>query len=64
MANNKEIVSGLTYSDAEKIADQIFNKNDANHPIIDNQGNGFISILENGEPNISASSIFIKKVSL
>jgi hypothetical protein len=60
----KEVVPGLTSDDVKKIADQIFNQKDENHPQLKASGNGFIDILENGKPDISASPIFIKKVNL
>ena len=64
MAEKNEVVPGLTSEDVKKIADQIFNQKDINHPLSDKKTSGFLDILENGKPNISASSIFIKKMSL
>ena len=57
----REVVPGLMSSDVKKIADQILNRTDENHPYTNKNVNGFLDILENGEPNISASEIFIRK---
>jgi len=64
MANKKEIVPGVTSTDVKKITDQVFNRTDGNHPQLNLSGNGFIDILQKGKPDISASSVFIKKASL
>jgi hypothetical protein len=49
----------------KNIAEQIYNRNDGNHPqYAKGKNNGFTDILENFEPDISASPVFIKKVSL
>ena len=62
---NKEIVPGLSANDVKDITNQIYNRNDENHPHCPSEGiNGFIDILENAKPDISASPIFVKKVSL
>jgi hypothetical protein len=60
---SNEVVPGLSTDDVRVIADKIFNQKDRNHPHSRKQTNGFLDILENGKPNISASSIFIRKVS-
>ena len=60
---DKEIVPGLTSADVREIADQIFNRTDGNHPQLSKPGNGFIDILRNGKSKVSASSVFIRKVS-
>jgi len=60
----KEVVPGLTSADVKEIADQIFNKTDGNHPQLSVSGNGFINILQNGKPDISASPVFVRKASL
>ncbi|MDR1838282.1 MAG: hypothetical protein LBQ93_01660 [Treponema sp.] len=60
----KEVVPGLTSADVKEIADQIFNKTDGNHPQLRVSGNGFIDILQNGKPDISASPVFVRKASL
>jgi len=60
----KEVVPGLTSADVREIADQIFNKTDGNHPQLRVSGNGFIDILQNGKPDISASPVFVRKASL
>ena len=60
----KEVVPGLTVADMKKIADQILEKTDVNHPQSSKPGNGFLDILENGKADISASPIFIRKVNL
>jgi len=59
----KEIVPGLTSADVREIADQIFSRTDGNHPQLSKPGNGFMEILQNGESNISASPVFIRKAS-
>ena len=60
----KEVVPGLTVADMKKIADQILERTDVNHPQSSKPGNGFLSILENGKADISASPVFIRKVNL
>jgi len=52
----------LSLADEEKIINEILSRNDGNSPR--NKDSGFRDILKNGKPDISASSIFIKKVSL
>lgn len=64
MNSDKEIIPGLSAAEVEEITDKIFSRNDTNHPLSNNKSSGFVDILENAKPNISASSIFIKKVSL
>jgi len=65
MANiKKEVVPGLTTEDVEKIADHIFDRTDYNHSQLGESKNGFMEILQNGKPVISASPVFIKKVIL
>ena len=65
MANiEREIVPGLTAADVKEIADQVFSRTDGNHPQISTSDNGFIDILKNGKPDLSVSSIFIRKVNL
>jgi hypothetical protein len=56
-----EVVPGLSRGDVKVIADKIFKQKDRNHPHSRKKANGFLDILENGKPNISASSIFIRK---
>ena len=63
-ATEKEVVPGLTSADVKEIADQVFNRTDGNHPQLRTSGNGFIDILQNGKPDISASAVFIRKASL
>ena len=60
----KEIISGLTSADVKKIAKQVFNRTDGNHPQLNASENGFIDILQNGKSDISASPAFINKVAL
>jgi len=60
----KEVVPGLTSNDVREIADKIFKKTDGNHPQSSRSESGFINILKNGKPDISASSVFIRKVSV
>ena len=64
MANKKEIAPGLYSSDIKAITDQIYNRKDGNCPILSKTNKSFEDILRNGKPNISASSIFVKKVFL
>jgi len=64
MAKKREIVPGVTANDVRKITDQVFDRTDENHPQLNLSGNGFIDILQKGKPDISASSVFIKKASL
>jgi len=64
MANKREVVPGLSSADVKVIADQSFNRKDGNCPILTRTNKSFEDILRNGKPNISASSIFIKKVNL
>ena len=59
----REIVPGTTAADIREIAEQIINRTDGNHPQLASE-NGFIDILQNGKPDISASPVFLKKVSL
>ena len=63
-STEKEIVPGLTTDEVRIIAEQIFNRRDENHPQINSSETGFINLLQNGKPELSASSIFIKKVNL
>jgi hypothetical protein len=60
----REVVPGLTSADVKEIADQVFNRTDGNHPQLSVSGNGFIDILKDGKPDISASPVFVRKVSL
>jgi len=65
MVNAKrEVVPGLTVADMRKIADQVLGRKDINHPQSGKTENGFLDILQNGKPDISASNIFVKKVIL
>jgi ATP sulfurylase len=58
----KEVVSGLTVADVKEIADQVFRRTDGNHPQLNKPMNGFIDILQKGKPEISASPIFVRKI--
>jgi hypothetical protein len=60
---SKEVVPGLTSDDVKEISEKIFKQKDGNHPHSRKQTNGFLSILKNNKPDISASNIFIRKVS-
>ena len=60
----KEVVPGLTVADVKEIADQVFSRTDGNHPQLNKPENGFIDILQKGNPDISASSVFIRKANL
>ena len=63
MVNSEnEVVPGLTSADVREIAEQIFNRTDGNLPQFSASENGFMDILQNEKPDISASSIFIRKV--
>ena len=65
MKDLDEVVPGLSSNDVKIIAEQIYNRTDGNHPhYAREENNGFLDILENAEPNISASPVFAKKVSL
>jgi len=64
VATEREVVPGLTSADVKEIADQIYNKRDGNHPQLSKPGNGFIDILRDGKPDISASPVFIRKANL
>ena len=60
----EEVVPGLSRIDLKAISDQIFSKNDKNSPLYVREGNnGFLDILTNAKPDISASSTFVNKVS-
>ena len=60
----KEVVPGLTSVDVRIIAKQVFNRTDSNHPQLSASENGFIDILQDGKSDISASPVFINKVTL
>ena len=60
----KEVVPGLTTADIKIITDQVISRTDENHPQLKMSGNGFINILQNGKPDISASSAIVKKANL
>ena len=60
----KEVVPGLTSADVREITEQVFNRTDGNHPLLNVSGNGFINILQNGKSDISASPVFVRKVNL
>lgn len=65
MSKQKEkTIFGLSRADVREISEQIFNRTDTNHPQIKKPDSGFVNILKNGKPDISVSSVFIKKVSL
>jgi len=62
--NNNEVVPGLTVADVKDIVDQVISRKDENHPQYSSgERNGFLDILENFKPDISASPIFVRKVS-
>ena len=60
----KEVVPGLTVADVREIANQVFDRTDDNHPQFSSSENGFLDILQEGKPDMSASSVFIRKVNL
>ena len=60
----REVVPGLSAADVKEIADQILTRTDGNHPRFATSENGFLDILQKGTSDISATSAFIKKVSL
>ena len=62
--NEREVVPGLTASEVKNMADQVYNWTDGNHPQLSKSENGFLDILENGKPVISASPVFIRKTTL
>jgi hypothetical protein len=62
--DNEEIVPGLSASDVADMAEKVFNWTDGNQPQINRRGNGFLDILKNAKPDMSASSIFITKVTM
>jgi len=67
MANNQEAkayVPALSKNNAKIILGQILSRKDENHPHSSGASDGFFDILENRKPEISASKIFIKKVSI
>jgi hypothetical protein len=61
---DEEIVPGLFASDVAEMAEKVFNWTDGNRPQKNSSGNGFLDILENAKPDISASPVFIRKVVL
>jgi hypothetical protein len=56
---NKEVVPGLSSADVADMVEKVFAWTDGNHPQISKSENGFIDILQNGKPDISASPTFI-----
>jgi hypothetical protein len=60
----KDGVTSINSESVRQIADQIFGRTDGNHPQLGKADNGFLDILQNGKPDLSASSIFIKKAVL
>jgi hypothetical protein len=60
---NQEVVPGLSSADVTDMMEKVFAWTDGNHPQSKSE-NGFIDILQNGKPDISASPAFIRKVSL
>jgi hypothetical protein len=63
-SENDEVVPGLSSADVADMAEKIFNRTDGNHPQLDSSENGFLDILQNAKPAISASPAFIRKVVL
>jgi hypothetical protein len=63
-SENEEIVPGLFSSDVADMAEKVFNWTDGNRPQANSSGSGFLDILQNAKPDMSASSIFIRKVTL
>jgi hypothetical protein len=61
---DEEIVPGLFASDVAEMAEKVFNWTDGNRPQKNSSGNGFLDILKNAKPDMSASSIFITKVTM
>jgi hypothetical protein len=62
--NERQVIPGLTAAEVKHMADQVFNWTDGNHPQLSKSDNGFLDILENGKPVISASPVFIRKATL
>ena len=60
----EEVIPGLTLADMKKIADQILEKTDVNHPQSSKPGNKFLDILDDEKADISAASVFVRKISL
>jgi hypothetical protein len=63
-SENKEVVPGLSSADVADMAEKVFSRTDGNQPQLNSSGNGFLDILQNGKPDISASPIFIRKTVL
>jgi hypothetical protein len=63
-SENEEIAPGLFSSDVADMAEKVFNWTDGNRPQTNSSGSGFLNILKNAKPDISASPIFIQKVTL
>jgi hypothetical protein len=61
---DKEVVPGLFSADVADMAEKVFNWTDGNQPQLSRPENGFLDILQNGKPDISASSVFIRKAIL
>jgi hypothetical protein len=61
---DEEIVPGLFASDVAEMAEKVFNWTDGNQPQINRPESGFLDILKNAKPDMSASSIFITKVTM
>jgi len=62
MELKEEVVPGLTYGEMVKMADSVMGWTDGNHPRTGRSENRFIDILQNGKPNISASPVFVQKI--
>jgi hypothetical protein len=63
-SENKEVVPGLSSTDVAEMREKVYNRTDGNQPQLNSSGNGFLDILRNGRPGISASSAFIRKAAL
>jgi hypothetical protein len=61
---NNEVVPGLSSADVADMAEKVFNWTDGNHPQLSSSENGFLDILKNGKPDMSASPAFIRKAVL
>jgi hypothetical protein len=56
-AVEEEVVPGLSSADVADMMEKVFNWTDGNHPQLNSPENGFLDILQNGKPDISASPV-------
>ncbi|MDR1636052.1 MAG: hypothetical protein LBR93_01810 [Treponema sp.] len=60
----EDVVPGLSSADVADMMEKVFSWTDGNHPQLNISENGFLDILRNGKPDMSASLAFIKKAAL